>query len=513
MPKIDAHSIVPTHRAANEQSKQSTQMSADFKNAKNIGDSLRLKSQEAKPVVAGGASVASSVERRYLVQDKLQPGRSNSLIREASAHNTVMSVAPKSGGAIGSAGEASATREATSITGRTIGEEFAPKVGKVRIGIELEGIGSVHSTWNKSGTKAINTTAGKERLGEVLKRTPLLRSPSFNEELGRGVAIHSEWSKTLGTQAPGELVSSPHVFDVKNLDLLRASFKKTLQTDSISSRTQKTIMNDPRLPPDDPFNKSQAETRWARVAIKAGGSLQTTIGIAVGKLLSDDRDTRIKVVNLLVGEDKRQVVRDLLYAAICIEQHLTAESRPLSAYQGDGPREGIRLAVFMYLTNLFKDQVRGTLLPKAAYGALFKGDSSFLASNVADSNDILSSRLERKEVKDELMATLVQMMQDKKKLIAPWVVEGVVKGVALSGKEKSRRKFDLSDIGRPGLSLQVDVRKWFSIPNFLHNNRLHIVVEAREKSAGLNQMMAEFLNEKIEAKKFYDDVRVMTLNK
>lgn len=392
---------------------------------------------------------------------------------------------------------------------KQIKQEAAPVNDDVRIGIELEGVGSVTTTWkNKKVIDAKNFHA-------VFKRTPLVRSNSFSAS--RGVYIVPEDSETFGTNSPAELVSSPHAFNVESLKYLRESVKKALKSNiqvpnpvhkdkmktvlnPMRSREHKATLKDPRLADDHPFQSNVATTRWAaNPHAKIAGSLQTTIGVSVGKLVANNGDTRDGVVKLLIGDVKKQsYTNDLLWAAIHIQTYLTSVAGPLRPY--DNRATGIRFAVFMYLVRYFAGLLAGKgAWAKTALGANFKGYSSFVACGVEANNDILSqSLLVGPKNAGTVKTEMIQAMRDAD--VESWITDNL-------------DDFEVEQIGQPGHSLQTSVEKWFSIANFTYNNRLYTVVEAREKTAMLNIKMCEFLNgeNQGDAQVFYNHVKTFTL--
>ncbi|WP_157644789.1 hypothetical protein [Burkholderia ubonensis] len=379
---------------------------------------------------------------------------------------------------------------ASSTTAKKVGEEFSPQKDSQKIGIELEGIGTVSVKWNKSGYDK------HQNFHDVFKRTPLVRSGSFGE--GRGVYIVPEdVDEGYGERGPAELVSNPHNLNKQGLGYLLSSYKKAMSGNSATNamlKPQEAQLKDPTQSEEGVFNRSQytATTRWNRRVLGAvAGSLQTTIGVEVRKLLSDDKQTRIKIVEKLIGDSsKRQATRDLLLAAICVEKVLTRRDNPLEAYKDKA--DGIRLAIFMYLLNAFQVEARDfakspQTWAKVTYGANFKGDSSFDGCGVVGAKEALAEWLsENPELKNVLIKDIVDEMN--RQGLAPWVV-GKMQGV--------KRVFSLEAVGGPGLSMQTAVEGWFSIPNFFSNGRLYTVVESREKESGLNKNMASFLNGKI----------------
>ncbi|VVP04006.1 hypothetical protein PS880_02968 [Pseudomonas fluorescens] len=424
---------------------------------------------------------------RYIAQEKLKLNPAEILPR-TSVQSRVSNIAPEVIHAAGSdRSQATEAGAVASSRARAIDAEFAPKSEPVRIGIELEGVGTVQTTWEKKSHQRMMERDEEENFHDVFKRTPLVRSKSFDEGVSRGVYIVPEdVDKTYGTFGPAELVSAPHLLDISSLNHLRHSVKKALTSgDSpMRGRTQNAVLHDPRLEPSDDFNAAQmtASTRWGKGNMtKVSGSLQTTMGVAVSNLLSDVKNSRIQTVELLIGDpEKRQRTRDLLLGAICIEQCLTRTGGPLEAYAPQS--EGIRFAAFMHLVNFFGPKEKAEW-GKDSFGAHFKGGSSFVGCGVADSNDILKLALQLPGTKDKatLMTEIVAKMEDNG--LSEWVSKGI-----------ASKKFNLEKMGQPGLSMQTTQEDWYSIPNFLQESKLYTVVESREKTSNLNQKMVEFLN-------------------
>lgn len=387
---------------------------------------------------------------------------------------------------------------------RQIRDEAAPAVGRVRIGIELEGVGTVSTKWTDEAILAL------PNFHDVFKRTKLVRSNSFNA--GRGVYITPEDSNDFGKTGPAELVSSPHQFDVTNLNHLRNSVKKALkpmvQVPNPARQGQmKSVLNPMRAraheaeyldetgDDTDLFQHAVAESRWAlNPQAKIAGSLQTTLGVAAARLLSNVARTRANVVTLLVGDaKKREKVLDILSAAIRAQQWLTTAGNPLAAYSAQSFR--IRMVMFMYLANKAA-RVLGGVWTKTALGANFKGYSSFVGCGVGANNDLLTSGIAALGLDaDTVRTNLLNAMKNNG--AHTWLTQ------ALDGH------LELDEIGKPGLSIQTDVEGWFAIPNFIVNNRLYTVVESREKASLLNIKMVEFLNGsgRHDANAFYTYVR------
>jgi hypothetical protein len=487
MPITDALSIAPVRRVANETPKELTRIATGLTSTRNIGDSLQLKNQVTKPASEGVVPGVNQVMERYLAQEKLKLNHTETLPR-TSVQACVSHAAPEGNHAAGSVRSPAAQAGAVaSSRARAIDEELAPKAEPVRIGIELEGVGTVQTTWGKKSHERMMVKDEQENFHDVFKRTPLVRSNSFEGSVSRGVYIVPEdVDKTYGTFGPAELVSAPHLLNTSSLDHLRNSVKKALSSgDSpMRGRTQDAVLHDPRLDSSDDFNAAQmtASTRWGKGSMtKVSGSLQTTMGVAVSNLLSDVKSTRIQTVELLIGDpEKRLRTRDLLLGAICIEQCLTRTGGPLEAYAPQS--EGIRLAALMHLINFFAPNEKAEW-GKDSFGAHFKGNSSFVGCGVADSNDILKLALQLPGTKDKatLMTEIVAKMKENG--LNEWVSKGI-----------ASKKFNLEKMGQPGLSMQTTQEDWYSIPNFLQNSKLYTVVESREKTSNLNQKMATFLN-------------------
>lgn len=376
-----------------------------------------------------------------------------------------------------------------SFPAKEVGKEFPPNSGLQRIGIELEGIGTIQMVWgrNKPDKRSV-------QFGDVFKRTPLLRSLSFSDE--HGVYIVPEEigdKKLIGKTAPAELVSNPHILDKRNLERLRNSIQKAKSIDPKNNFLhvkQNATLRDVRESSDSEFNlaKYTSTTRWGgHVPHKISGNLQTTIGVPVYKLLSDDKATRIKVVEMLIGDaTKRQMVRDLLLAAICIERVLTDQGGVLASVTRN--RDGIRLSIFMYLLNTFAIQVDPTDLQwgKNIYGAHFKGDSSFHGCGVDGVTTLLSVPISRNPLLGGALFS---------KVITEMSRVGLNQKFINTIKEReSLFSFNQVNLGGEGLSMQTFYEDWFAIPNFIYKGKLHTVVESRERTSGLNINMAGYLN-------------------
>lgn len=155
---------------------------------------------------------------------------------------------------------------ATTRQGVPIDDESSPIQDQLKIGIELEGIGSVKVDWTRK-------PAGGADFEKVFKRMPLIRSNSFDGK--RGVYINPEESKSREYR-PAELVSSPHQVTVDALIALRNSLWKFLR-----KRTElKGICayDDKRV--DAVTNPPIAKTTLIPQPVpEVTGALQTTVGV------------------------------------------------------------------------------------------------------------------------------------------------------------------------------------------------------------------------------------------
>jgi hypothetical protein len=366
--------------------------------------------------------------------------------------------------------------------GKPIRAEERPKVDSVRIGIEVEGVGTITTQWRNP------QIIQQQNFHDVFKRMKLVRSNSFSTE--RGVYITPEDSgRMFGRSGPAELVSSPHKLDGQSLLALRNSVWKSLGAKGM--RTGSDTFRDLRPQPanaalaqrQQAFQGAVATSRWGVHKVASiSGSLQVTVGVAVEKLLSDDQATRDAVVKLLVGDEgKRLLVGVLLKTAVLAEGWLTAADRPLSGYPDY--KFGIRLALLMALISPMTDLIGvvGGRWGKDRLGCNFKGTSSFVACNIGIGNRFLD--LKRREWH------------------YPWadlrraLVNGIAVGLGAQGlTDYLLNHWDVRKIGQPGNSVQTDVEGWYSLPNFLNNGHLYTIVEVREKAASLNVQMANYLN-------------------
>lgn len=359
---------------------------------------------------------------------------------------------------------------------KQVTDEAPPAPGDVRVGIEVEGVGTISTKWDV----VPNVSAGD--FHDVFKRMKLVRSNSFTS--ARGVYITPEDADTFGKQSPAELVSSPHLFTPRNLVFLRNSVWKALSPKGM--RTGNDSFVDPRVAPPAP-QAPTAISRWGAYAPKQiGGSLQTTIGVSTAKLLSDTAADRNAVIGLLVGDHKKaDLAKDLLAAAVAAEGFLTQTGNPLAAFVAK--KLGIRLAVFFWLADSFGASITAKgQWTKESLGANFKGFSSFVGCGVAVNNNILKLGLAgtvgtSAQAKATFAGQLVQAIQAVTG--KTWITDGLSASI------------DLDTLGQAGHAFQTSCEGWFAIPNFTAKGNLYTVVECREKAALLNMKMVAFLNQ------------------
>jgi hypothetical protein len=357
---------------------------------------------------------------------------------------------------------------------RAITDEAAPLADRICIGIEIEGVGRVRTNWNR------RTVIRQNNFHDVFKRMKLVRSNSFTAH--RGVYITPEDTDTdFGTDGPAELVSSPHYFTATDLLRLRNSIWKSMSNRGV--RTGRDTFIDPRLPPS--VRQTIAESRWGINRLhNIGGSLQTTIGLSVSKLLGNNRLARVAVANLLVGDaGKRTKLIAIQDAAVAAEQYLTAMGRPL--YHVRGQTTGIRLVLFMGLIYVLITQTNAlgnSGWGKDALGCNFKGYTSFVGCGVTNHNGILRLGARGTGTTASDLVTGIENVTGQN-----WLTQALNQAIQAN-------HFDLADLGQPGLSMQTYLEEWYAIPNFLFNNGLCTVVECREKTAQLNLRVRTFLN-------------------
>ncbi|WP_438036176.1 hypothetical protein [Sorangium sp. So ce204] len=357
-----------------------------------------------------------------------------------------------------------------------LGGEALPEQDDMKIGVEIEGIGNLNITWSpESERPKVGSMSSAEFKAFIarLKRMKLIRSSDLTET--RGVYLSPEEvssRSSAGRNHPAELVSSPHPLNAEDLLALWKSVRTALFSASPppgfwDRRTR--------------FDNATLSTRWGknRTFTQVAGSLQTTIGVSVAKLLGDDQAARDAVVDLLIAPGpEREHTKALLSAAVTGQQFLSQKHAPMASGGDPTKVQGLRLALFMSLIDQAVSS-RAILVAnweKEALGAHFKGYSSFAACGLGQ-GDLWAS------APATLRAGLIEEMTREG---PDWL------SVALASLR-------LADIGRPGLSMQVKYENAPAIPCFFNSEgELCTVVESRQKEAPLNQRMAALLNTKEE---------------
>ena len=274
--------------------------------------------------------------------------------------------------------------------------ETAPEEGVVRIGIELEGVGSVDMKWGERPTRFPrfkDTPEGREAAEAVqstLKQTSLIRSNSFTEEGFRGVSIMPEEAlkprekvstSQLGKSHLAELVSRPHELEAPALESLRNSVRSAFSQGG--PMRKRGIGYEFDVPdggasggPDGAsiLGGLTVESSWTvnSAAVAKFGSLQTTVGVCVESLCSNNPKTRRRVVEYLVSDlKKRERLIKLLGAA--------AQGQLVLIGHVDEERAvRLRLVLLMYLINTLAPLMKGGGYEKDAFGCNIKGFSSIL---------------------------------------------------------------------------------------------------------------------------------------
>jgi len=355
-----------------------------------------------------------------------------------------------------------------------ITDESAPVVGHPLLGIEIEGIGTVRSVWNKADI------IRAARFHAVFKRTALVRSRSFADL--RGVYITPEDASTFGKQSPAELVSKPHRLDNINLVRLRNSVWKALSPRGM--RTGKSKFTYRR-------RARHARHRWAVHRPSAiGGSLQTTLGIGVHRLLSSNaRERKLCIKTLVGGSRKQAIVIAIAEAAVIAQGALFKSGGALWHHRAMPPLqvEGLRLVLFLAFINFVLTETTrmgsgGSGWAKDALGANFKGYSSFIGCGVGSNDDIMRRGVALTAYSDADLIDAIRQGRGNGR---------VTKALNDCATDDN---WMLDNIGVRGLSIQTDVEQWRAIPNFTHNGHLYTVVECREKASKVNVKLREFLN-------------------
>ncbi|WP_147469186.1 hypothetical protein [Corallococcus sp. AB045] len=361
--------------------------------------------------------------------------------------------------------------------------ERTPTQDKVRIGIEIEGIGTLKIDWNSgrrpSQMRALansqpltpNDLQNISTIQEHIKRQPLMRSGSFSENFPdgvRGLSIHAELSytvKNLGKSHPAELVTTPHLLDPENLTYLKSSINEVIRggtKGSLSGANSEQPFQMPELYFEQSHIPSQVITTKftdeTRGVLPHG--IQTTVGIAADKLLSTDIKTRNSIVDFLIQPDSLQHKR---FATI-VNMACSASAFESELKLQDDQRYRFRLLLLMSLLHAYIPSFKESGgMAKDTYGANIKGYSSFKGCGIND--------------------------------MQAWsIVEGA--GMLLSvlkGHEVSLVGQAVDKLGQHGLSAQVAYEGGAPIPCFLVGSRLHTVIEARQLAAPINQCIRKML--------------------
>jgi hypothetical protein len=409
---------------------------------------------------------------------------------------------------------------------RNLTNELSPAQDVVQIGIELEGVGQVSMKWPQElGHQTVKTFSQlrtQTDFPDSLKRTALLRSPSFDNlrhKGHRGVSITPEDTSKLqlGKSHPAELVSHPHILDEANLNALRSSVHKALQSNlsgkeslSTGAANQRygtaptapitfpkvgTMAIEQSARPFSGISNTQTpleltieSTHWTRkVPATIGGNLQITCGIAVEQLFRRDLEQLKDMAQFLSRDPCKARFITLVLASTAIVDALCSEGEVFFAFAGK--RVGLQLMVFMFLLHHMAKKWKGAY-EKEALGANFKGCSSFVGCGVSDTNDNIPvdsyantyQRLTRAldESSGELRHEVMQCLPSAD------VIE---------------------KLGKPGLSMQVHYDKWHAIPNFMDaNGNLYTVVEIRQRNTGMNLDMGGFLTGRLTARALLDRI-------
>lgn len=356
-----------------------------------------------------------------------------------------------------------------------IDDESAPLAGHPLIGIEVEGVGTVTSRWNNEDIiQAAN-------FHDVFKRTPLVRSRSYGNF--RGVYITPEDSGTFGVTSPAELVSKPHRLNDLNLLRLRNSVWKALGPRGV--RTGQNTF-------DYAGGQRTTDNRWGKFRPSSiAGSLQTTVGVGVHRLLSDNANHRRDCIKTLVGNARKQrIVMAIAESAVIAQQALFAPGaalwhhRAMPAIQV----EGLRLSLFLAFINVvLTESARlgggGSGWAKDALGANFKGYSSFLGTGTNNSNGILKLGARALSYNDTDLVGSIRAQRG----------DGTITKAINDYADDTTNQI-LSLVGQKGLSIQTAVEQWNAIANITYNGHLYTVVECREKESLVNINMCTFLN-------------------
>ncbi|HBO1217561.1 TPA: hypothetical protein ONA18_003959 [Pseudomonas aeruginosa] len=402
---------------------------------------------------------------------------------------------------------------------RNLTTEISPAQDTVRIGIELEGVGTVRIKWPEElGHKSIKNLEhlrAQTDFKDTLKRTPLLRSNSYDDFRGIYITPEEAQEDKLGVDHPAEMVSQPHTLDEQNLEFLRNSVYKALRSNlkgkiALSTNEQNTRYgNAPDKYPAIPNGKvptvqsgaafsgmytnsgeafptvNIVQTIWGKQVPVLGGNLQVTCGIAVEQLFRQDPEQLSLMADFISRNEYKTRYISLVVCTLAIVEALTAQGEIFYGFADK--RNELHLATYMFLLHhvapIWKPAVG---YEKCAVGANFKGGSSFVGCGVSNTNDLIP---------DSSYASVFAKMTD-----AITSTNATDKANILSTLT-SPQVIEL--YGKPGLSCQVHFDKWFSIPNFSDaGGNLYTVVEIRQHATGMNLEMAGFLGGRLTSNQF-----------
>jgi len=355
--------------------------------------------------------------------------------------------------------------------------ESRPVQGSVRLGIEIEGVGVLKMEWNP---KRPSLMAGLSRVDhpneeqeaqiseikETIKRQPLVRSASFSEDFAgtvRGLSIHAELPATnrnLGLQHPAELVTTPHLLNATHLTYLKNSVNKVIRGGTKGALSKSTSAQAFAVPATELLPSRTVTTRfYDETRGQLPHSIQTTVGVAADRLLSNDRRVRLRIIHFLTVPGSEQCNRfTRLVDAACAAQ----AALPLA---GD-LRYRVRLALLMSLLHVHAQAWKGSGMEKDVYGANVKGYSSFEGCGLDDTR------------------TLMALLD---------AAETLVEHLVRAEIDPGRAERAVDGLGQPGLSAQVAFERGEPIACFLVGTRLHTVIEARQLDAPINHCIYTML--------------------
>lgn len=350
---------------------------------------------------------------------------------------------------------------------RAITDESSPGADVVKIGVELEGVGTYKTDWN------VPAVIAQPNFHDVFKRMPLVRSNSFGPT--SGVAITPEDGARFGRSGPAELVSQPHVLTRDGLVALRDSVWTAIRKKEFFTGTAQFV--DPRAPGAP---ARTATTRWGRGQFGlVGGSLQVTLGVSVAKLLSANLATRQTASELLIADaGKRTGFNHIVTAAVAAEQYLTSVGQPWAGLSATR-HEGIRLLLLMSFLRSGMAIVPSAVWGKNLFGCNIKAQTSFKACNILDL-----------ELPFRVAATTQGAATFKTNLLNALTAAGVNAPLITA----LNATLNIRQIGTPGQSTQTSVEGWFAFPNFTVAGHLYCIIEIREGAAALNLQTQAFLN-------------------